>query len=138
VRTEKVSPTSIAFSKRIFNKRLTTRLAQNCAQFFLPLRVRAGYNFQMPPLKFRDVERTQRTGFDDARKTVTLGAGLLLRQTLSIDVAYIRTMQSIFGSLYTGSAQVGENAHPQQHRADNEFSLLIQATIIPYLPISTC
>jgi len=72
------------------------------------LRVRAGYNFQMPPLKFRDVERTQRTGFDDARKTVTLGAGLLLRQTLSIDVAYIRTMQSIFGSLYTGSAQVGE------------------------------
>jgi long-subunit fatty acid transport protein len=94
--------------KTDFQQTIDYAVGAELRSIFLPLRVRGGYNFQMPPLKFRDVERTQRTGFDDARKTVTLGAGLLLRQTLSIDVAYIRTMQSIFGSLYTGSAQVGE------------------------------
>jgi long-subunit fatty acid transport protein len=75
---------------------------------FLPIRARAGYNYQMSPLKFRDAARTQPTTSDDARKTITFGAGILLRKTLSIDVAYLRTTQSVFGSLYTGSAQVGE------------------------------
>ncbi len=94
--------------KTDFQQTIDYAVGAELRSVFLPIRARAGYNFQMSPLKFRDAARTQPTTSDDARKTVTFGVGLLLRKTLSIDVAYLRTTQSIFGSLYTGSAQVGE------------------------------
>ncbi len=94
--------------KTDFQQTIDYAVGAELRSVFLPVRVRAGYNYQLSPLKFRDAARTQPTTSDDARKTVTFGAGLLLRKTLSIDVAYLRTTQSIFGSLYTGSAQVGE------------------------------
>jgi len=94
--------------KTDFQQTIDYAIGAELRSVFLPVRVRAGYNYQLSPLKFRDAARTQPTTSDDARKTVTFGAGLLLRKTLSIDVAYLRTTQSIFGSLYTGSAQVGE------------------------------
>ncbi len=94
--------------KTDFQQTIDYAVGAELRSVFLPVRVRAGYNYQLSPLKFRDAARTQPTTNDDARKTLTFGAGLLLRKTLSIDVAYLRTTQSIFGSLYTGSAQVGE------------------------------
>lgn len=94
--------------KTDFQQTIDYAVGAELRSVFLPIRARAGYNYQMSPLKFRDAARTQPTTSDDARKTLTFGAGLLLRKTLNIDVAYIRTTQSIFGSLYAGSAQVGE------------------------------
>lgn len=94
--------------KTDFQQTIDWAVGAELRSVFLPIRARAGYSYQMSPLKFRDVARTQPTTSDDARKTITFGAGLLLRKTLNIDVAYIRTTQSIFGSLYAGSAQVGE------------------------------
>ncbi len=94
--------------KTDFQQTIDYAVGAELRSVFLPIRARAGYSYQMSPLKFRDAARTQPTTMDDARKTITFGAGLLLRKTLNIDVAYIRTTQSIFGSLYAGSAQVGE------------------------------
>ncbi len=94
--------------KTDFQQTIDYAVGAELRSVFLPIRARAGYNYQMSPLKFRDAARTQRTTTEDARQTITLGAGLLLRKTLNIDVAYVRTTQSIFGLLYTGSAQVGE------------------------------
>ncbi len=94
--------------KTDFQQTIDYAVGAELRSIFLPVCVRAGYHYQMSPLKFRDVGRTQRTGFEDGRRTVTIGAALLLGQTLSMNVAYLRTTQSIFGSLYTGSAQVAE------------------------------
>lgn len=91
-----------------FQQTIDYAVGAELRSIFLPLRARAGYSYQMSPLKFRDAARTQPTTSLDARKTITFGAGLLLGKTLSIDVAYLRTTQSLFGSLYTGSSQVTE------------------------------
>jgi long-subunit fatty acid transport protein len=74
----------------------------------LPVRLRGGYNVQYSPYKFRDNAGTIPTNWDDARKTWSVGVGLLLRQTLTIDVAYLQTNQLIQGSLYAGSLPVSE------------------------------
>lgn len=94
--------------KTDFQQTIDYAVGAELRSIFLPIRARAGYNYQMSPLKFRDAARTQPTTSKDARKTISFGAGLLIRETLSIDVAYLRTTQSIFGSLYTGSTQVSE------------------------------
>ncbi|MCS6989715.1 MAG: outer membrane protein transport protein [Chloroherpetonaceae bacterium] len=94
--------------KTDFQQTIDYALGAELRSVFLPIRLRAGYAYQMSPLKYRDAARTQRTTTDDARKIVSLGAGILLRKTLNIDVAFARTTQSVFGSLYSGSAQVRE------------------------------
>lgn len=95
--------------KTDFQQTIDYAIGAELRSVFLPIRARAGYNYQMSPLKYRDAARAQRTTTDDARKSLSLGAGLLLRKTLNIDIAYIRTTQSVFGSLYAGSAQVSES-----------------------------
>jgi hypothetical protein len=95
--------------KTDFQQTLDYALGAELRSTFLPIRIRAGYNYKMSPLKFRDAERTQPTTTDDAQKTITFGAGILLRKTLSLDAAYLRTTQSLFGRLYGGSPPVAES-----------------------------
>lgn len=74
-----------------------------------PLRLRAGYSFVPSPYKFLLSNPDARSGGDQAIKTLSFGAGVLLRKTLSIDVAYLQSTQSNETLVYANSPVVSES-----------------------------
>ncbi|KER10481.1 MAG: hypothetical protein HY22_04560 [[Candidatus Thermochlorobacteriaceae] bacterium GBChlB] len=75
----------------------------------LPVRLRAGYSILQSPFRNKLSNPSQATNFDDARRTLSLGAGVLLQQTLSIDVAYLMTNQLFENRLYGASPIITES-----------------------------
>ncbi len=99
---------------------VNTRIAAELTQAFgagvgaelrvpsLPVRLRAGYTILQSPFKNKLSAPSQATNFDDARRTLSVGAGVLLQQTLSIDVAYLMTNQLFENRLYGASPIITE------------------------------
>lgn len=78
-----------------------------------PVRLRAGYSIENSPYKFKlaapSATPSVRTDLNDARKTLSLGAGLLFRKTFAIDVAYLYTTQILESRPYPTADVITES-----------------------------
>ncbi|NTW49334.1 MAG: hypothetical protein HGB19_06340 [Chlorobiales bacterium] len=73
------------------------------------LKLRGGYAVEQSPFKYKLKNPTQKTNFDDAKKSLTVGIGIILRNTVSIDAAYTLTSVTVENRLYGGSDIVKED-----------------------------
>lgn len=82
-----------------------------------PVRLRGSYALEQSPFRYRLSDNPNErivTSLADARQTFGFGAGFLIQQTVSIDIAYLLSTQSTQGRLYSGSRIVSEtirNSH---------------------------
>ncbi len=71
--------------------------------------VRTGYRYEQSPYKYTLADPTKTTGFDDAKKTWSLGLGILLKSSLSLDFALQNTSYRFENRLYSNSPIVEDN-----------------------------
>ncbi|MDX2127918.1 MAG: outer membrane protein transport protein [Chloroherpetonaceae bacterium] len=74
----------------------------------IPFRFRGGYGFDTSPFQFKLSNPNQNSDFGDARQRFSLGAGIILRKTLTLDFAYVYQWQTVENRFYSGSPIISD------------------------------
>jgi hypothetical protein len=83
--------------------------------------LRTGYRYEQSPYKYTLADPTKTTGYDDAKKTWSVGLGVLLKSSLSLDFAVQQTSYRFENRLYSNSPIVEDNLSQTRLQLTTQF-----------------